>query len=295
MDRRETNTLDLVNKTKSLENATKYLWRLRDGKAIESVILEHENMTCACISSQVGCPLDCVYCATGKLDFARSLTVKEITEQVSRLEAELQSTEGENSKLWRVLFMGMGEPLLNYRSVIESAILIHNEAVSDPTEVFLATSGSQPEKINELAVDAPFIKLWITLCAVDDNIRAKLMPAASGSSIKDILRAGEAYAKKIGRPTRINYLMIDGLTDTRHCMEELVMLLAGRPFKLQLSRLNPTPDSSLLTSSTSIIREFADFTTRSSIPTSLFMSKGIDVMAGCGQLAPMLKSRCKTS
>ena len=278
------NILVLVKKINSNEGSTKYLWRLHEGELIESVLLEHENMTCLCISSQVGCPLDCIYCATGQLNFRRNLTTKEIIEQVSKLKNELFRVKKNNLRSCRVLFMGMGEPLLNYISVVESAISIHNAVFDYPMEVFLATSGISVDKISQLAVDAPFIQLWITLCATDNGIRAKLKPKASINTIEDILGAGEAYAEKVGRPTRINYLMIRGLTDTTECAKELGKLLAKKPFKLQLSRLNPVPNSSLEGSSIDNIRKFADLTTQSGVPTSLFISKGINVMAGCGQL-----------
>ena len=188
--------------------------------------------------------------------------------------------------------MGMGEPLLNYKSVVQSALLIYDGAIHSRPEVFLATSGKQTEKIYELAMDVPFVRLWISLCAVDDELRAELMPAASSTSIETLLSAGEAYAKMVGHPVRVHYLMIKGWTDSPSCAGKLIKLLRGKPFELQLSRLNPVPGSPLKDSPIQTTRRFAELTIRGGIPTSIFESKGPSIMAGCGQLSAGLKRKC---
>lgn len=285
MRREKANELSLRKTILSPEGATKYLWCLGDGEAIESVILKHEQMTCACISSQVGCPLDCVFCATGQLGFIRNLSIDEIIDQVVRLESELQKIGDIHRSFERVLFMGMGEPLLNHETVVQAARSVHSRGNGHHPEIFLATSGKLPEKIVKLATDAPFVRLWISLCTTDDNLRAKLMPAASSTSIQTLLNAGETYAKIVGHPVRVQYLMIEGRTDLPSCAQKLVELLAGRPFELQLSRLNPILGCSLNASPKRAIHQFAELTILGGLPTSIFDSMGSDIMAGCGQLS----------
>ena len=288
MGKEKTIKLSLKKTILSPEGATRYLWQLGDGKAIESVILKHEQMTCACISSQVGCPLDCIFCATGQLGFTRDLSVDEIIGQVVSLEKELQKIGDIQRSFDRILFMGMGEPLLNYEPVVQSALSIHSRGNDHHPEIFLATSGKKPERIIELATDTPFVRLWISLCAADDNLRTELMPAASSTSIETLLNTGETYAEIVGHPVRVQYLMIKGRTDLPSCAEKLVELVAGRPFELQLSRLNPILGCSLKASTKSSMHQFAELTVRGGIPTSIFDSKGSDIMAGCGQLSASL-------
>jgi len=278
--------LELLLATQSEDGAAKYAYRLFDGEVVESVILRHENMTCACISSQVGCPLDCVFCATASIGFTRNLSAEEIKAQVLSLGSELQKAKGWSASFERVLFMGMGEPMLNYEAVVQASLLFRK----GPADVFLATSGNAPERIHELARDAPFIRLWVSLCASDDNLRAMLMPAASSTSITTLLDTAESYAERTGDPVRLSYLMISELTDSLTCAKRLVALLRGRPFQLQLSRINPIPGSSLRGSSNERVREFAEFGNHCGIPTTVFESKGSDILAACGQLSRTLGS-----
>lgn len=284
-------TIELLVSTPSSDGATKYLWRLSDGQNIEGVILKHENMTCACISSQVGCLLDCVFCATARLGFIRNLTPEEITDQVKSINNEFKKLEGSGASLSRILFMGMGEPFLNYEPVVESAKLIRKRLVPNFTEVFLATSGVIPQKIYELAYNAPFIRLWVSLCAVEDVLRARIMPAASSTSIEILLDASEAYAKLTGYPVRVNYIMIDGVSDSFASAEKLIRLLKGKPFELQLSMLNPIPESTLRSSSPETIHQFAEFIDSHGVSTTIFESKGTSIIAACGQLSASIRRK----
>lgn len=291
MANQEKRVLEVVGAAQSNDGAAKYTYRLLDGQIIESVILKHENMICACISSQVGCPFDCIFCVTGQLGFIRDLSVAEIIGQLTDLENRLTELHAPQTTFNRVLFMGMGEPLLNYEKVVQSALLIHRRHIADTllSEVFLATSGILPKKIYELAQDAPFIRLWISLCAADDKLRAELAPAVSFTSIEALLHAGETYAGMTGHPVYVNYLMIDGLTDSFPYAEKLVDLLRGRHFRLQLSRLNPIPKLDLQGSPIKTVYQFAEFTNSRGIPTTVFMSKGTRIMAACGQLSGTLR------
>ncbi len=284
MPNKEKSELELIEVKTSAEGATKYLFRLSDGNLIESVILEHENMICACISCQVGCSLDCVFCATAKLGFIRNLSCEEIISQVVHLSNEL-GIERHDFHFGRILFMGMGEPLLNYDSVTQSAAVINCAQSLGVPDVFLATSVASLDNIRRLARDSPFIKLWISLCATDDDTRARLMPATTRVPIKVLLDAAEYYAETVGFPVRLNYLMIDGVNDSFACAEKLIHLLKNKHLTLQLSRLNPRGQQGLRGSPKKRMHKFAEYCISRGISTIMFESKGARIAAGCGQLA----------
>lgn len=282
------NELSLERAEFQSKDATKYLLRLSDRNSIESVILKHEKMTCACVSSQVGCHLNCLFCATGKMGFIRNLTHKEIMGQIEFLAKKLQNIHNCDKFFERILFMGMGEPLSNYKNVIKSVLSIHNKDNKFLPEIFIATTGKYPAKILKLAIDAPFVRLWVSLCAPDDEIRAKLMPKASTTSICTLLNTVEKYANIVHKPVRVGYLMIKGYTDSLSCADKLVKLLKGRPFELQLTKLNLIKRCSLKASSKKIVKQFAEYTSNKGIITTIFDSKGSDIMAACGQLSGSL-------
>lgn len=280
----EGSAIDLIEVKTCTDGATKYLCGLNDGNVVESVILEHENMVCACISCQVGCSLGCVFCATAKLGFTRNLNCGEMVGQVLFLSDELQK-RGPGRHADRILFMGMGEPLLNYDSVIEAVSLLGTGQHFGSPEVFLATSGIPSDHIRRLARDRPFVRLWVSLCGADDETRVKLMPASLCSPIVTLLDAASYYGETTGLPVRLNYLMLDKVNDSLACARRLVSLLRGKQIVLQLSRLNPGVQLELRCSQEKRTHRFAEYCASRGITTTVFESKGSEIAAGCGQLA----------
>jgi len=206
----------LSNKTTSRDGATKYLWALEDGNSIESVFLEHQDKLCVCLSTQVGCVLarsgmGCKFCASTQDDFVRNLTSAEITGQGYGVLADLRK-EREHLTLDRIMFMGIGEPLLNYRALVESVRHFMRSKCLNRTRILVSTVGIVP-RVCELALEELPIELWISLHAPDDATRDQIVPMNGLYPIGDVLRAAEEYAHTRDQVVRVNYTLIRDVND----------------------------------------------------------------------------------
>jgi 23S rRNA (adenine2503-C2)-methyltransferase len=281
--------LTLKDRVKSVLDATnKFLWELSDTKLIESVVIYEGKRTTYCISTQVGCALDCKFCATGAMDFLRNLRSGEIIEQVIQMKL-ISGTTPTN-----IVFMGMGEPLLNTKNVIKAAHIL-----SDPEGLAIArkritfsTSGIVPA-IRKLADgDFPF-SLAVSLNAADDRKRDSLMPVNTKFPIKELLRSlAYFYSKNKSRIT-FEYVLISGLNDQKEDAVNLIRICKKLPSKINLIPCN-SGNIKYQPPATDHINWFASYLRDHHCTVTLRLRKGHDIEAACGQLyAKQIKAESK--
>jgi len=269
----------LVRTTKSdKDETTKFLWELADGKKIESVIIYEGKRVTFCISSQVGCALDCKFCATGKMGFLRNLTAGEIVEQVILMK-QLAKIPPSN-----IVFMGMGEPLLNLSNVLKAADLI-----SDPEglafsrkKITLSTSGVIPgiRKLTELN---PPYSLAISLNAVFEDKRQKIMPISKRYPINDLMDAIQEYVKFTKKRITFEYILIKDFNDTKEDADRLLKLTHRLPCKINIIPCN-SDDPDYQPSSDEKATWFSDYIHENHRTSTIRLRKGWDIQAACGQL-----------
>jgi len=222
------------------DGTTKLLLRLDDGRAVESVLMPdfRADRAAGCVSSQVGCAMGCDFCATGKAGFERNLTSGEIVEQFLALRREAQAA---GRRLQTVVFMGMGEPMLNLDPVIEAVRRIggNDGGALGWRQITVSTVGIV-SGIDALAATGLGVQLAISLHAPDDATRARLLPAGRRFGVDAILAAADRYQAATGRPVTIQYCLLQGVNDSPAQARQLAALLAGRRMHVNLLRYNPT-------------------------------------------------------
>ncbi len=267
----------------STDGSSKYLFSLRDGKQMEAVLMPYLDRVTICVSTMVGCPAGCAFCATGRMGFGRNLTAGEIVEQVlvAARDQELAPTEIRN-----LVFMGMGEPLLNYDNTLEAArILLHPDGLGmSQRRVTLSTVGL-PDKIIKLASEDVTVKLAISLHAPDEETRKTIIPTAHAHTIEAILDAAREYQRASGRRVTLEYAMLAGVNDAIWQAELLADILRGLVSHVNLIPMNPWAESGFRSSSETRIQEFYDTLEKRGVPVSVRRSRGRDAGAACGQLA----------
>ncbi|HLM84213.1 MAG TPA: 23S rRNA (adenine(2503)-C(2))-methyltransferase RlmN [Candidatus Bathyarchaeia archaeon] len=262
---------------------------LRDGLAIESVLMKHtDKRNTICVSSQVGCPLGCLFCETGKMGFKRNLTASEIVEQVLFFARYLEkSAKGERAaggKITNVVFMGMGEPFLNWEQV-KTAIEILNDDNCfgiGARKISISTSGII-EGIEKLAEVFPQINLAISLHAPKDELRGELMPINKKYPLASVLAAVDAYIEKTNRKVMFEYVMIKDTNDSEEQARGLAKLLSKPLYMVNLIAYNPT--GKFKPSSPDQIKKFKAVLEKAGIFATKRYRFGTDIEAACGQLA----------
>jgi 23S rRNA (adenine2503-C2)-methyltransferase len=288
------NTLQLVDEISSMDHlSTKFLFKLLDGNFIESVILRNNDRITLCISTQSGCPVGCVFCATGKFGFHRNLSSGEIIEQVVVLARLLKKS---NETITNIVIMGMGEPLLNYEATL-TAIKRFNDKNGlnfGARRITLSTIGI-PEKIIQFANEGLQVNLAVSLHAPNDNLRQELVPIAEKVPINDIIQACRLYIEATSRRVTFEYVLIDGINDQPQYAEELAALLKGLLCHVNLIGLNPTTHYHGKAPRMKSMTEFGRILIANHIPTSIRNSQGSDIQAACGQLAgKLVQSKSQT-
>ena len=281
-----------ISSTLAAEDGTvKFTFRLADGAVIESVYLPEGDRRTVCVSSQVGCGLACDFCATGRLGFRRDLAWCEIAAQVLAVReyvaAHLRSPAvSHEPALTNVVFMGMGEPFLNYDAVIEAVRVINdNEALGiGARHITISTSGI-PKGIRAYAQFTLQTRLALSLNASDDETRSRLMPVNRQFPLKEVMAAVRAYAEAKGKRVTLEYVMVAGVNDRNEDVQQLARLLHGLPCKVNLIPLNPFPGCDLRPPSPAHVEAFAKKLWPLLPAITVRRSKGAEVMAGCGQLA----------
>ncbi len=276
----------------SADGTIKWLFSSGSGQAVETVFIPEATRGTLCISSQVGCALDCAFCATGAQGFNRNLTAAEIIGQVWHANRNLPTRSNGAPAVTNVVFMGMGEPLANYRNVVPVLELL----LSDWTyglsrrRVTVSTSGIVPH-IDKLADDCN-VALAVSLHAPNDRLRNKLVPINRLHPIEELLDACWRYAKKhSNRFITFEYVMLRDVNDSLECADELAALLKGKPAKVNLIPFNPFDGNEFTCSSRDTIRQFQDRLRKHELVTTTRKTRGDDIDAACGQLAGKVRDR----
>jgi 23S rRNA (adenine2503-C2)-methyltransferase len=269
-----------IKESKSGDGTRKFLWQMEDGCRVESVLLDHANHTTACVSSQVGCPLACAFCATGQAGYARDLTSGEITGQFLLMEQRL----GRNVN--NVVFMGMGEPLLNVENVFKSIRALNHPKMRDlgGRHFTVSTSGIVPG-IRDLADFEVPARLSISLHAPNDALRGKLMPINKKYPLSALVEAMRYYKKRSGERITIEYVLIDGVNDDPSLAFEMAALLDGLGVYVNVIPYNPAGTNEMRRPPEGRVKAFCAALTELSIEHEVRREKGTDIMAACGQLA----------
>jgi len=260
----------------------KVLFALRDNQTIESVLMHYERRHTTCISTQVGCALGCVFCATGQSGFVRNLTPGEIVEQVLYF-AHLLKAEGE--RLTNVVLMGMGEPLANYEATWQAIeTLTHDDGFNlGARRITISTVGLVPG-IRRLAREGTQIGLAVSLHASTDELRDKLIPINRRYPLAQLMVACRHYFERTGRRISFEYALINGINDSPEQSRQSAHLVDGLFCHVHLIPLNPVPESPYQPSPRGRILAFQAELNRLKVPNTLRVERGVDIRAGCGQL-----------
>ena len=282
-----TRTLECESVQASSDGTQKLVLRATDGAVIEAVLIPEERRNTLCISTQVGCPLACSFCATGAMGFTRNLTTAEIVDQVCRAQ---QLIAGPNAdarvRLSNVVFMGMGEPLLNLPAVSDAIrILIDPKAFGlAPRRITVSTAGIVP-KIRGLLEVAP-VNLAVSLHATSDDVRDVLVPLNRRFPLAELLGALRAEPLiNARRPVFFEYTLLAGVNDRPEDAARLPGLLRGIPSKVNVIPLNPHPDAPYEAPAPEVADRFTAILHRHGVRVTLRRNRGADIAAACGQLA----------
>lgn len=276
--------LELVRVQDSEDLETyKFLWKLRDGRHVESVLICSGDRRTVCVSSQVGCPAKCAFCASGKEGFVRNLRPAEIVEQVVTINAWLLA-KGE--KVSHVVYMGMGEPLKNYDAVVKSIRLLGEADLLNLSErrITVSTVGIV-EGIKRLSEEGLKVNLVLSLHAPNQKVRLKIIPYARKYPLEEILKAMDDYSRKTKRDITFEYTLIAGINDHPDHAHELAHLLHGKQCTVNLIPYNPVVGLRLKRPERKTIKQFRSVLFGSRIVNTCRYTKGDDIAAACGQLA----------
>lgn len=284
---------ELLSEHVSADGTRKWLFGLTDGNAIETVFIPETDRNTLCISSQVGCALDCAFCATAQQGFARNLTAAEIVGQVWFAEHHLRRVLGHDERvLSNIVFMGMGEPLLNLKEVIPAiAVLLDDYAYGlSRRRVTVSTAGVVPA-MARLQEGAP-VSLAVSLHAPDDALRDTLVPINRKYPIAELLEACRAYVRgDARRRITFEYAMLAGVNDDPQQARALARLLRTVPAKVNLIPFNPFPGTQFLRSAPEAIDRFRDILLQAGLMTVTRRTRGDGIQAACGQLAGVVRER----
>jgi len=273
------------------KDSIKAVFKLKDGNVVETVLMKHLNKkdddakagrNTVCVSSQVGCSMNCSFCATGKMGLKRNLTGEEIIDQVLFFARYLRlSTASVNN----VVFMGMGEPFLNYDNTIESIKILNDKDGFNLgiRHISVSTCGIAPG-IEKLADENMQVNLAISLHSADDETRSKLMPINKTYPLTVLMKAVDNYIKKTNRKVMFEYLLIDGINDSDDDARKLIKLMKNSLYHVNLIKYHDTGNN-LKPSSQAKRTQFFDTLKKLGVSVTFRMSFGEDILAACGQLA----------
>ncbi len=280
-------TLPVAAETASEDGFTrKYLLGLQDGERIEAVLMRYTGRATACVSSQAGCAMGCVFCATGQMGYRRQLSSAEIVAQVVHV-ARAAAGSAESRRLRNVVFMGMGEPLHNYEAVMRAVrVLLDPSGLGLSAErVTISTVGVAPA-IRRMADEAIPVHLAVSLHAATQEGRLALIPAARKWPLDELMDACRHYCSKVGRRIFFELTLIDGRNDTPEDAHSVGRLIRGLPAQVNLIPLNPTAGFGGAPSRSEAARRFQRILAEDyALPSTVRQRRGIDIAAGCGQLA----------
>jgi 23S rRNA (adenine2503-C2)-methyltransferase len=268
-------TLEVEQETRSQDGTLKVLLRTHDNRKIETVLMRYKDgRGSVCLSSQVGCPLTCTFCATGRMKFARNLTAGEILDQALYFKRR--------STVTNVIFMGMGEPMMNLDNVLAASERLPDLGVTH-RRTAISTVGWIPGIDRLAATDMP-IRLALSLHAADEDLRSRIMPVNDRYPLADVLAACERFYAVRKRQIFVEYVMLGGVNDQVQHAEELAAVLDPKIFKVNLIPYNPT-DSVYDGSGRETIAAFRDTLEAHGVRATIRLTRGQDIDAACGQLA----------
>ncbi len=267
-------------KQTSSDGTLKYLLEFPDGECVETVLMRFDNRAnlTACVSSQVGCAVNCSFCATGKRGFIRNLTYKEIIEQVLTIQRDT------GLKVTNIVFMGQGEPLLNLDNVLKAMKIFNENFQIGARRITVSTAGIIP-KIKELANTEMQSTLAISLHAPNHEIRKQIMPVENKYPLPELKQALKNYIDKTGRRITVEYLLIKDLNDTLESAKQLVQYLHDLKCNINLIPYNPTAKNDYQRPSNNSIMRFKSLLEQSGKKVTVRLERGSDIDAACGQLS----------
>jgi len=279
----------------SKDGTRKWLLALPDGNRIETVFIPEDDRGTLCISSQVGCALDCSFCSTARQGFSRNLSVAEIISQVWLAAHLLQEEKKPGRKITNVVLMGMGEPLLNFDNVMKAIdVMLDDFAYGlSKRRVTVSTAGVVPA-MDRLA-DRHDVQLAISLHATRDELRDDLVPINKKYKLQELISACKRFMAKRSPRSRltIEYVMLADVNDSRQDAEELIALLDGISVLINLIPFNPFPNSGYKTSSNNAVRRFQDVLMQAGLTTVIRKTRGEDIDAACGQLVGKVEDKSR--
>lgn len=282
---------EVIYRQRSADGTCKWLLRMADGNAIETVFIPEPDRGTLCVSSQVGCALNCSFCATAKEGFNRNLSLAEIIGQLWVAKQELAAVP-DSSPVTNVVMMGMGEPLLNYQAVVGAMDLMLSDYAYGLSKyrVTLSTAGVVPalKQLREESV----VALAVSLHAPKDDLRNQLVPLNRKYPLAELIPVcRDYYPAGSKRVVTFEYVMLANVNDSLQQAQQLAELLADVPCKLNLIPFNPFPNSNYESSSPEVINVFQNYLIYANIPTWVRKTRGQDIAAACGQLAGQMTDR----
>ena len=279
--------INIDTQQRSSDGTIKNAVKLHDQLVVESVLIPTASRTTACVSSQVGCSLDCVFCATAALKRMRNLNADEIYDQVVAIDH--QSKLYHNRPLSNIVFMGMGEPLMNYKNVIAAIDKItHPEGLAmSPKRITLSTSGI-PKMIKKMADDNVKFRLAVSLHSARQEVREKMMPFAQKFDLKDLIDSLVYWNEYSKKQITFEYIVWEGINDQKEDIHALVALCKRIPSKVNIIQYNTIDGSLIKQAQQSVIDDYITALTRARVKVTYRRSRGLDIDAACGQLANKL-------
>lgn len=278
-----------VNSQVSDDGTIKNAFKLDGGHLVEGVLIPTEKRLTACISSQVGCSLTCAFCATGKLKRLRNITAAEIFDQVVLINEQAQAGYGKD--LSNIVYMGMGEPLLNYREVLESTRMITSpEGLGWSAKRITVSTAGIAKMIIKLGDDEAKFNLALSLHAANDEKRSKIMPINEQNNLSVLADALKYYHEKTGLRVTYEYIIFDGFNDEIADAKELADFCMHVPSKVNIIEYNPIDDGIFQQAKTHKTDAFRDYLETRGVSATIRRSRGKDIDAACGQLANKLKA-----
>ena len=278
------NHIKVDNMQRSKDGTVKNAVKLHDGLVVESVLIPTDSRTTACVSSQVGCSLDCEFCATARLKRMRNLNADEIYDQVAAINQE--SLHYYNHKLSNIVYMGMGEPLMNYNNVMKSIEMITSEEGlgMSPKRITVSTSGL-PKMIKKLADDEVKFNLAVSLHSAIEETRNKIMPFSKNFPLTDLRESLEYWYAKTQSRITYEYVVWRDINDKQEDINALVKFCSYVPCKVNLIEYNPIDDGKYQQASNKAIDDYVYSLEKNGIVVNVRRSRGKDIDAACGQLA----------
>jgi 23S rRNA (adenine2503-C2)-methyltransferase len=279
--------------TSSSTHTTKFVFECEDGSLIESVLIPDQDRLTLCLSTQVGCPLDCQFCATGQMGYKRNLSIFEIIDQF------IQASKYSNRPITKIVYMGMGEPFLNYENTLKSLSIFSSDLAFDISakKITVSTAGI-PEKIIDFAHQPFKGKLAFSLHSTDEEIRSLIMPINKKYSLKQNIEALEYFYKQTKRRITFEYILLKGINDSDKDVQGLVKLSRRIPSKINIIPLNSIAHTNpkgigatLQPTSQEEFDEFVEKLRRNNLTVFVRNTKGSDIAGACGQLATKILRR----